>query len=144
MLRRQKYFRFAFFAVNFSVSVFLFLASIVGIAAGAINNPGAFLGGVVLLVPSGLYAIGEWLAYYRNRRLLERPLGALNLCGAAFMGLSLVKEVADSIIRNEPAPVAFYFWFALAFGVTATYLAACAWFRLRLAERATEVDVTYE
>lgn len=139
MTHRQKVLRFLFFAVNFSASVTLFSASIVAIAVGAINSPGASLGGVVVLVPSGLYAACEWFAYYRNQRSLELPMGALNLCGAAFMLLSLTKECADAVTREEPRSFGLLVVLSVLL-LIAVDLLSSGWFRLRYSVHSPSID----
>lgn len=131
MKKLQKCLRFVFFAVNFSVSVFLAATCVVGIVVA--DNPFSFMGGLMLLGPSGLYSLLEWFAYYRGRRSLERPLGVLNLCGAGFLLFGLITNIGEAFTYDEPPSMALLASFTAIFLSLIAYLAASGWFRLRYA-----------
>jgi len=144
MTKLQKCLRFAFFAVNFSVSVLLFLAAILSIVTGAISDPYSFVSGLVMVIPTGIYSLAEWFAYYRNWGSLEPPLGALSLGVGAFLAFGLVMNLAESLRSNSPQSRSFVFWFTLTIGAIIAYLAASGWFRLRYAVSKRNTDAPSE
>ncbi len=121
--------RFVFFVINFSLAILLFLSAIVAIAAA--ESFGSFCGGIMAIGPSGLYALGEWLAFYRNRKSIELPLGYANLGCAAFALVGVVKDIGVALLAEEPPSMEFLAGFAvIGLSITA-YLLACGLFRLR-------------
>ncbi len=135
--------RFVFFFINFWLAVLLTLMSIVSVAM--MENPFAFLGGIMMMAPTGMYATTEWFAYYRNRRSLEFPLGILNLCAAGFVMFGLITTIGEELLSEEPLATEFLFGFATVGLVIAGYLAACGLFRvlpIARARRRSSSDTT--
>lgn len=144
MSRSEKAARFAIFAVNFSASTFLFLASILSIVTGAISDPDSLLGGIVMVMPAGLYALAEWFAYYHDRRSLERPLGILNLCCGGIVAFATIMSVWDSLTADDPPSLDFFIGFGFTFGMIAAYLAGSGLFRMRSGVRQPLTDSDIE
>jgi hypothetical protein len=120
--------RFVFFFINFWLAVLLTQMSIVSVAM--MENPFAFLGGIMMMAPTGMYATTEWFAYYRKRRSLEFPLGILNFCAAGFVMFGLITTIGEAQMSEEPPSKEFFVGFAtIGLGI-AGYLAACGLFRV--------------
>ncbi len=116
------------FVINFAFATLFFMACVISI--GAADNPFAFIGGFLFVLPVACYAIAEWLCWYRRRYWLFRPLGILNLLLAAFFVFGLVTNVGEAFIAEDPIDPLFLLFFGLGFAVVAGYLAWCGWRRI--------------
>lgn len=117
-----------FFVVNFSFATLFFIACVISIAAA--DNPFAFLGGVIAVLPVACYVVAEWFCWYRQRRWLLRPLGILNLSLAAFFVFGLVTNIGEAITAEDPVNPLFILLFGFGFAVVAGYLGWCGWRRV--------------
>ena len=116
------------FVINFAFATFFFIACVVSI--GAADNPFAFIGGLMFVLPVACYAIAEWMCWYRKRHWLFRPLGILNLLLAAIFVFGLVTNVGEAFMADEPIDLLFIRIFGLGFAIVAGYLAWCGWRRV--------------
>jgi len=119
------------FAINFAFSTLFFVACVVSIAAA--DNPFAFIGGLLFVLPVACYAIAEWVCWYRKRHWLFRPLGILNLLLAAFFVFGLVTNVGEALLADEPIDLWFIVIFGVGFAIVAGYFGWCGWRRFRAA-----------
>ena len=69
--------RLMFFAINFGVAELFVVSCIMCFMRPFYGGgtPFSFLGGLFFLVPFGVFAFVEWLAYFHRRRALEFGLG---------------------------------------------------------------------
>lgn len=117
-----------FFALNFSFSLLFFAGCVVSI--GVADNAYAWIGGVILVLPTGIYATAEWICWYRNRSWLKRPLGVSNLFLAAFFLFGLVTNLGEAIMDSKPIDIGFAAVFVLSFVAISGYLGFCGWRRV--------------
>lgn len=115
------------FIINFAFATLFLIACIVSIVAG--DNPFAFIGGLMFVLPVACYVIAEWVCWYRKRYWLFRPLGILNLLLAAFFVFGLVTNIGEALMAEEPIDPWFILIFAIGFAFVAGYLAWCGWRR---------------
>lgn len=116
------------FVINFAFSTLFFIACATSI--GTADNPFAFIGGLLFVLPVACYAVAEWVCWYRERNWLFRPLGILNLILAAFLAFALVTNVGEALMADEPIDPWFIMVFGLGFAFVAGYLAWCGWRRI--------------
>lgn len=118
-----------FFTINATFSLLFFMACLVSIAAG--DNPFAFIGGVIAVIPVGCYTLAEWICWYRRQDWLKRPLGILNLLLSAFFLFGMVTNLGEAMIADDPIDAGFIILFIVGFGAIVAYLAFCGWRRIR-------------
>ena len=118
-----------FFTINATFALLFFTACLVSIVAG--DNPLAFIGGVMAVIPVGCYIVAEWICWYRRQEWLKRPLGILNLLLSAFFLFGMVTNLGEAMIADDPIDVGFIFLFVVGFGAITAYLACCGWRRVR-------------
>ena len=116
------------FVINFTFSTLFFIACVSSI--GTADNPFAFVGGLLFVLPVACYAVAEWVCWYRERNWLFRPLGILNLVLAAFVAFALVTNVGEALMADEPIDPWFIMVLSLGFVFVAGYLAWCGWRRI--------------
>ena len=116
------------FVINFAFSTLFFIACATSI--GTADNPFAFIGGFLFVLPVACYAIAEWVCWYREHDWLFRPLGILNLVLAAFVVFALVTNVGEALMADEPIDPWFIMIFGLGSAFVAGYLAWCGWRRI--------------
>lgn len=117
------------FVINFTFTTLFLIVCVISIAAA--DNPFAFIGGFMLVLPVSCYAIAEWFCWYRKRHELTRTLGILNLLLAAFFVFGLVTTVGEVLMAEEPTDLWFILIFGTGFAIIAGYLAWCGWRRVR-------------
>ena len=118
-----------FFIINFVTATLFFMACVISI--GTADNPFAFLGGVLAVIPVVSYAIAEWTCWYRRYDWLYRPLGILNLLLSAFFVFALVTNIGEVLMSDEAVDPLFILLFGLGFAIVAVYLGWCGWRRIR-------------
>jgi hypothetical protein len=118
------------FVINFAFSTLFFIACVVSISAA--DNPFAFIGGTLFVLPIAFYAIAEWVCWYRKRDWLFRPLGILNLLLAAFLLFGLVTNVGGAFMADEPIEPWFFMNFVLGSALVVGYLTWCGLRRVHL------------
>ena len=128
------------FAINFAFSTLFFIACVISI--GSADNPFAFIGGFLFVLPVACYAIAEWLCWYQERHWLCRPLGILNLLFAAFFAFAFVTNVGEAFMTDGPIDPLFILIFGLGFAVVAGYLGWCGWRRVLAVP--TSSDATHD
>jgi hypothetical protein len=65
------------------------------------KSPGSFFGGIFGFLPILIYAIADWLAWYRNRPSVERILAYANLGCAAFLTVGVVTNVGEAVAAYQ-------------------------------------------
>lgn len=118
-----------FFTINLAFAILFALACAISIVVA--DNPFAFLGGIMFVVPIGCYAIAEWVCSYRERDWLYRPLGIVNLIFSAFLVFGGVTNIGEALLDDEPVDPIFILLFGLGFALVAGYLGLCGWRRIR-------------
>jgi hypothetical protein len=93
----------------------------------------ALMGGVIFFLPILLYALGEWAAFFRSNRRIERQLGFLNLVGAGFVAFGIITNVGEAIIYRFPIEATWLLSFLLIGFTLFAYLALCGVFRIHRA-----------
>lgn len=121
--------RSLFFAINFAVAVLMFVSAAISIVV--MESPGSFFGGIIAFVPFLLYGIAEWVAWYRQRRSIDRKLAYANLGCAAFVAFGVVATIGEVFVDTEPIDWQFLVVFTLIGLCIIVYLLACGWMRFR-------------
>ena len=121
--------RVTFFVINFAFSILLLMASVFNLIEP--ESPAAFFGAIFMFVPVVTYGIGEWLAFYRHKVLIEQNLGIVNIACAVFFILVVVTSVGEAFMADGPTNYSFIFWFTLMNCLIIGYLAASGWCRFQ-------------
>jgi hypothetical protein len=84
--------RFTFFLINCSIATLLFLSAAVHITVGVMGRctPVEFVGAGVLAGPFIAFGVAEWMAYVRDRRSWELPLGVACLCASGVLAAGII------------------------------------------------------
>jgi hypothetical protein len=116
------------FAINFLLALLFVSCCVISLGVG--DNPFAFIGSVLFVLPVAAYATAEWVCWYRERRSLLRPLGKLNLLGAAFFAFGLVANLGEAFIGAQPVDPLLVVALICILGTLSGYLFWCGWRRL--------------
>ena len=86
---------------------------------------------MILLIPIFGYGGCEWLAFYRDKRNIERKLGIGNVTMAVFFAFGLLAGVGEALMSGKPQDAEYVIGFIAAFSVIAAYLFWCGKCRMR-------------
>lgn len=84
-----------------------------------------------MAVPTTYYSVAEWIALYRQNRMLERKLGYANLVCAGLVGFGLITAAYESLATSSQQ----FFelkYVLLSMGFICLYLAVTGLYRVRL------------
>ena len=134
--------RLMFFAINFGVAELFVVACMMCImlpfyGSGTLFS---FLGGLFFLVPCGVFAFLEWLAYFHRRRTLEFGLGIVCLAIGGFAVFGVVVTVAEALQTSWPED---FEWAVVIGSAIAAYFTACGTYRL-WSGRASKFDRSHQ
>lgn len=99
-----------FFFINFPLALLLICSAAMAIAAP--QSPGEFIGGIFFILPVSVYAVLEWIAWYRNRAWAYKTLSYLHFVAAALVAFGIVANLFEQ--QDDSAPPlgpTFWFWF---------------------------------
>jgi hypothetical protein len=124
--------RLYFFAVNFAFAIFFVVICLVGIIAP--ESFASIVGGITGVVPVSVYAICEWVFWYRKRSSLERPLGCLNLGCGTFILFVVLSAIGEFLVDESPIDsrgIRFILEFTVVGSLAICHLAFCGFMRWR-------------
>jgi hypothetical protein len=124
--------RATFFAINFPLAVSLFIGFAVEVAATSIVGGPLTVNcveAVALLIPTGLLALAEWLAFYRRRAGAERVLGWVFRVLSVLAALVIVSSVVEAHRMGERVG-GDIMWLYVVLGALSLYCWVCGSVRL--------------
>ena len=122
--------RTLFFVINFLLGALLFASCVVWIIEWFFGgHPTLFLGGLALIIPTFMFTITEWLAFYRRRRQIERILAVVMLGLSGFTVFGVAVNVGEAIYHGGQIPDGFEWFIVIGLGM-AVYFLMCGACRL--------------
>lgn len=122
------------FVTNFSMARLFLMACVYSI--GAMETPGSFFGGIAFFAPAAAIARAEWIAWYRKRFDVLRPLAVCYLVFSALAMFGIISNVAAAVYVGWSLEG--IGWFIAIGLLIAIYLGGCGIYCLRVTKASTQ------
>ena len=139
MKEPSKRLRATTFAINFTVAALFSIACVVSVAAG--ESPYQFIAGLFLAVPFAVYALVEWLVFYREQHTLKRKLTIANVAFLVLLLLASIGGLMESLEQEEPFSLSFFLIGAAIWLIVIGYAALVVYIRWGWVRDGNKADV---